>query len=147
MGNSQTKNQEREVPIPPDPPCPPGHFILTEALYETEMGPSRYTKHVVPGTPEDNVLFVKMLTGKLMVLPYDKKKTILDIKEEIFTKQGIPTDSQRLINCGSQLQDDRTLEDYCIYRCGICHLVLRLRGAPPISENCTPSSNSTELYL
>lgn len=41
---------------------------------------------------------------------------------------GIPTDQQRLIYAGKQLEDGRTLADYNVTTHAMVDIVLRLRG-------------------
>ena len=70
-------------------------------------------------------IFVKTCSGKTITLDVDASDTIDDVKAQIQDKEGIPSDQQRLIFAGQQLEDGFTLEDYCG---STFHLVHRLRG-------------------
>jgi len=54
--------------------------------------------------------------------------TILELKEAIQNKEGIPPDQQRLILSGKQLEDVRTLADCNVKQGSKMVLTLRLRG-------------------
>jgi ubiquitin C len=71
---------------------------------------------------------VKTLTGKSIPLDVDTGDTIKVVKEKIETKEGYPSDQQRLIYHGQQLEDDRTVADYKVRPDDTLHLVMRLRG-------------------
>lgn len=74
-------------------------------------------------------LTIKTLTGKNLALEFDDSETTIDaVKEEISNQEGVPTDQQRLIYNGKQLEDGRKLGDYYIPDKAVIHLVLKLRG-------------------
>jgi ubiquitin C len=70
---------------------------------------------------------VRTLTGKTITVHTSKGDTILDLKTKLQDLEGIPTDSQRLIFAGRQLQDEKTCEEYSIIADSTLHLVLRLK--------------------
>jgi len=73
-------------------------------------------------------IFIKTLQGKSITLEVSDNDTILSIKDKINEIEGIPSDQQRLIFAGKQLEDNNTISDYGIQADSSIHLVLRLRG-------------------
>ena len=73
-------------------------------------------------------VFVRTLTGLVIPIWAHASQTVQEVKEEIKKVEGIPSDQQRLLFQGHNLEDSRTLSDYNVQKADTIHLVLRLRG-------------------
>jgi hypothetical protein len=82
--------------------------------------------------------FVNTFTGKTITLGLDGD-TVVQIKEKIQEREGIPPVQQRLIFAGRQLADGAGLCDYGCTRESSLYLVLQLRGlrTPHVGPICT----------
>jgi len=72
--------------------------------------------------------FVITLTGKKLTLSMPFGNIVQDVKQQVFIKEGIPPNQQRLYFSSKQLEDGDTLYQCNIIKGSSIHLVLRLRG-------------------
>ncbi|KAI3933299.1 hypothetical protein MKW98_006658 [Papaver atlanticum] len=73
-------------------------------------------------------IFVKTLVGKTITIDVASTETVESLKLKILDKEGVPVKEQRLIYCGKQLEDEKTIGDYNIQKESTLQLVLRLGG-------------------
>ena len=79
-------------------------------------------------------IFVKSLTGKTIRLEVEPRDTVLDVKEQIKDKEGIPIEEQCLVMEDDELEDGHTLADCNIQKDSTVHLVV----LPPPPQVCPP---------
>ena len=87
----------------------------------------------VPATPAGGPvtyqIFVKTLNGTTITLDVEASDTIGSIIAQLQEREGVPSDQQRLMWGGRQLEVGRTLADYNIQRRHTLYQALRLRGS------------------
>ena len=84
------------------------------------------TLHLVVRLSRKVQIFVKTLAGDIITLEVELSDTIEDVKAKYFYKRGIPSEQQRFIYAGKELEDDCTLNHYNIGGGSNIHLLLKL---------------------
>ena len=89
----------------------------------------RLMTKTLPPPPQEYDVFVKTLTGRTLTLRVRPEMDLEDLKKLIHHKENIPTNAQRIVYAGQQLEHGYQLYwDYGIVKESMLHLVLRLRG-------------------
>ncbi|PVH76461.1 hypothetical protein DL98DRAFT_361971, partial [Cadophora sp. DSE1049] len=88
---------------------------------------------IMPPRRKPYILYVKNLSGKTMIFENLKRFTkVASLKQMIQNKEGTPSDQQRLVFAGKQLQDTTSNGDTTL------HLIYRLRGGGTRAEPLPP---------
>lgn len=74
------------------------------------------------------ILKVLTLAGEEREVEVDPTDKILQVKEKLEERDGIPVAQQRLIFQGKQLNDDKTVASYKLQSGTMVHMVVALRG-------------------
>ncbi|XP_078083479.1 polyubiquitin-like [Mustelus asterias] len=96
-------------------------------LSDYSVSPSNAVMLIV--TNEERMqIFLKNEKGKISTYDVLPSESVQDFKARVQRQERVPTDQQRLMYEGKQLEDGRTLADYNIQSESTIFLMLRLRG-------------------
>lgn len=71
---------------------------------------------------------IRSLTGRIIPVEIELSQRVIDLKEIVEVKEGIPPQQQRFLFAGRQLDDEKTLAECGVVAGSDLHLVLSLRG-------------------
>jgi large subunit ribosomal protein L40e len=103
-------------------------YWLEQELWKNIVNAGVWDRFISPFKRPEKTFYVNTLTGKKIEIHAFGCEKILDVKEKIREKEGIPTGQQRLIFRGKVLEDTVTIDKYKIENGCVAHLVLLLRG-------------------
>jgi ubiquitin C len=91
-------------------------------------------------------VFAKVLSGKHTTCSVEVMDLVEDVKAQIDTKEGIPSDQLRLIITGREKEDGHALQEYGVQKDSTFHMVLRLRDSPKIRITITIAAKWIGLF-
>lgn len=107
-----------------------------ERLFGNRRGGGKRVRDNVPPRPvkrrrsprSSMQIFVKGMSGRVDTLSVTPSDTVVELKDLIKDRTGVPSDQQRLIYSSKQLRDSATLSEYGITVASTVHMVLKLAG-------------------
>lgn len=66
---------------------------------------------------------IRTLSKKQLFFEVEHESTVLDLKEMLFKREGVPAERQRFIFFGEELDDANLLVDYNVKHKSILHVV------------------------
>jgi ubiquitin C len=90
------------------------------------------TLHLVLRLRGGMQIFIKAMTGKMVTLDCNQDMKVADLKQQIYTKMGLPAAQQRLLFTGKPLEDGKVLRDYDIVKESVIYMVPVLQGGGQI---------------
>lgn len=97
--------------------------------------------------PSGAILFVKTLTGKTVMVEVAPTDTVLNMKEQIATKEGVEVEHQCLVCGGKILDNQMTVSECGIQNQSMLHLVLRIPSQSPVTVEVQAGQQSFELTV
>ena len=90
-------------------------------------------------------IYVKPVAGNAMVFYVDLESSVMDLKNSIFERTGVPVDYQRLVWSVYQLESTRSLSDYNVQPESTIQVLIRLRGgsSPSGEHSCSNVESNT----
>lgn len=74
------------------------------------------------------LITIRTLAGRKVVLDFESNQKIIEIKESLQEKEGIPKEQIRLIYAGKVLNDEHMIEDCDIQPGSTLMMALNLKG-------------------
>ena len=74
------------------------------------------------------LICIKTLSGRKLNLDFESKQKIIEIKEALQEKEGIPKEQIRLIHSGKVMNDEMSLEESNISSGANIMMALHLKG-------------------
>jgi ubiquitin C len=99
-------------------------LVINNATLANSYIQNLSTIHLEIITTKQNIIYIKALDGKSITIDIRPSDTILNIKEKIYEKGGIPPNEQDLFFNRIQLEDAKTLSDYNIHNLSTVNLVI-----------------------
>ena len=101
-------------------------YVKRREEYEKKQRMQRMAASKKEGKPI--TIQVQTLDGKAIIIETFQFETIANVKVLFEDKEGTPTDQQRLVFGGKQLEDEHNLNESGIQDWSTLHVIFRLRG-------------------